>query len=406
MKRVWHRAAGLSVGLLVAAMCAMPQSYTISARPGVVNYAEGEVSVNGSLVSEKAKGRTYLSANETLSTGIGKAEVLLTPGVFLRVGSNSEIRMISPTLTNTEVAVVKGEAMVEAAELVKENDIEVAIGNARVRLEKIGLYQFHAGDPPTAAVIDGKLTVRLGDKKVELGKNRQAVLMADLKSEKFNSKEDQDELYAWSKGRDQYDSAASYQAAKSVNSNSYAGGGGFGWGYGFSGFGGWGGPGWFWNPAFASYAWLPGDGAFFSPFGYGFFAPGYVAYAPVMYAPLGGHPGGVAVPVNPGRLPALPGSHPGTKPTVYTASGAPYHAGAMNRSFVGHVSPSGGHLSGNSLSSYRGAGGPSGGAAHVSSGGAAHVSTGGSPSGFAHASGGGMSSGGGGGHSSGGGGHR
>ncbi len=310
--------------------------------------------------------------------------MLLTPGVFLRVGSDSEIRIVSPTLTNTEVAVVKGEAMVEAAELVKENNIQVVVNNATVRLEKIGLYRFEAGNPGTAAVIEGKLAVQVGDKKIELGKNREAVLSADLKAEKFKSKDDQDELYAWSKGRDQYDSAASYAAAKSLSTNSYMGGNG-GWGYGFSGFSGWGGPGWFWNPAFSSYAWLPGDGAFFSPFGYGFYAPGYVAYAPVAYAPLGGHPGGVAVPVNPGRVPVLAGSQPGTKPTLYTASGTPYRGAAMGNGLPAHISQGGGHIAGNSMAASRAAGGNYGGAA-------AALAGGGSP-GMAHGGGGGGFSG-------------
>ena len=398
MRGLWQRPVSLLAGTLVVTLCTMAQSYTISARPGVLNYVEGDVTVNGSKLSAKSTGKTFLSANETLSTGEGKAELLLTPGVFLRVGSNSEVRMISPTLTNTAIEVVKGEAMVEAAELVKENDIQVIVHNARTRLEKIGLYRFHADDPPVAQVIDGKAVVEVGDKKVELGKERQTVLSADLKAEKFKSKDDQDELYAWSRGRDQYDSAASYSAAKSVNANSYADAGmGGGWGYGFSGFGGWGGPGWFWNPAFSSYAWLPGDGAFFSPFGYGFYAPGFVGYAPVVYAPLGGHPGGVAVPVNPGRLPVLAGANPGSRPTMYTASGTPYRGGALNRTWAAHTATGAGHVAGNSFVGNRAAGGFAGGARSAGGGGFSHASAG-------HASGGGGGMSGGGGHAGGGGG--
>jgi hypothetical protein len=45
-----------------------------------------------------------LQTGESLTTGNGKAEVLLTPGVFLRVGSDSLVKMISPSLTNTDVS--------------------------------------------------------------------------------------------------------------------------------------------------------------------------------------------------------------------------------------------------------------------------------------------------------------
>ncbi len=54
MKRVWQGSAKVLGGLLLAAMYAMPQAYTISARPGAINYIEGNAFLNGSPVSEKA----------------------------------------------------------------------------------------------------------------------------------------------------------------------------------------------------------------------------------------------------------------------------------------------------------------------------------------------------------------
>ncbi len=72
MKRVWHGPAKLFVGLIATALCAMPQSYTISARPGVINHIEGAVSINGSPIADKGAGKTFLSANDTLTTGTGK----------------------------------------------------------------------------------------------------------------------------------------------------------------------------------------------------------------------------------------------------------------------------------------------------------------------------------------------
>ena len=52
-----------------------------------------------------------------LETGDGKAEILLTPGVYLRLGSDSSVKMISNSLANTEVTVSQGEAMVEVDEI-------------------------------------------------------------------------------------------------------------------------------------------------------------------------------------------------------------------------------------------------------------------------------------------------
>src|SRR5205823_11016075 len=99
MKRVWQTSAAVLGGLLVAAISAMPQAYTVSAKPGAVNYIEGHAFLNGQPLSDKGLRSTFLNANDTLSTDLGKAEILLTPGVFLRIGDNSEIRMVSPSLT-------------------------------------------------------------------------------------------------------------------------------------------------------------------------------------------------------------------------------------------------------------------------------------------------------------------
>ncbi len=322
MKRVRQRAAMILTGFFVTAMCAMPQAYTISARPGVVNYIEGNASINGQPIQVKQQKSTFLNANDVLSTDIGKAEVLLMPGVFLRIGDNSQVRMVSPSLTDAQVELERGEAMLEVDELVKDNRITLTNHGGSMLIQKTGLYRATAGDQPTAATLEGKAEVHFGDDHIELNKGHETVLTAQLRAQKFDAK-NEDDLYAWSNARSEYDAAASYQTAKNVNVNSYNGGW---WDYGF---GGWAAPGWYWNSAFNSYAWLPLNGAFFSPFGYGFYGPGLIGYAPVITAPIYGggggyqnwqnwkktHPGATtapvkgaqvaAVPVNPNHPPAL-----------------------------------------------------------------------------------------------------
>jgi hypothetical protein len=101
MKRVWAAGATIVAGVLLSGGHALSQSFTMSAKPGVLNYVEGEVYLNGDRLSHEAVRATFLHANDTLSTDSGKAEVLLTPGVFLRLGSNAEVRMISAGLVDT-----------------------------------------------------------------------------------------------------------------------------------------------------------------------------------------------------------------------------------------------------------------------------------------------------------------
>ncbi len=79
----------------VALTSALAQN-VISAHPGTVNYVEGQVSVEGRQIKPKSIGQTTLEAGQYIATSSGKAEVLLTPGVFLRLGNDTSVKMISP----------------------------------------------------------------------------------------------------------------------------------------------------------------------------------------------------------------------------------------------------------------------------------------------------------------------
>src|SRR3982751_2346371 len=95
---------------------ALPGLGAVAAHPGTINYVEGSVSINGDAVAPSKIGSADLTAGAVLKTDAGKAELLLTPGVFLRVGDHSQVRMVSSGLTDTRVAVDRGVALLEATE--------------------------------------------------------------------------------------------------------------------------------------------------------------------------------------------------------------------------------------------------------------------------------------------------
>src|ERR1700733_7777925 len=103
-KVVFFRSVG---GLFLASLLAFPAwSQTQNsrpARPGSVNYVEGQASLDGQPLGANSAGSAEMQKGQTLTTQSGKVEVLLTPGVFLRVGDSSAVKMISPDLANTEV---------------------------------------------------------------------------------------------------------------------------------------------------------------------------------------------------------------------------------------------------------------------------------------------------------------
>ena len=236
---------------------------TNPARPGTINYVEGQAAVNGSEVSRASIGHTEVDAGQLLSTGTGKAEMLLTPGVFLRLDDNSVVKMISPDLTHTEVALQRGRAEIEVDQISKANNLQVDVpngsGGAAVSLVQRGLYEVDARSGELM-VFDGKAAVSESNdtqKRVDVkGGHELALNGTAFKGTSFNKKASEDDLYNWSSLRSQ-----SLGEANASFGNEFAGEGVY--------------AGWAWSPGFYGYTWFPGDGLFYSPFGFGFYSPGY-----------------------------------------------------------------------------------------------------------------------------------
>jgi len=257
--------------LFLAALFSLPAfaSTTIAnpAVPGSLNYVEGQVSMGTKTLDSKSIGSAELQTGQTLTTEQGKAEVLLTPGVFLRVGNNSSVKMISSSITNTEVAVDKGHAMVEVAEIHPENDIRISEDGATTRLLKTGLYDFDLRQNQLR-VFDGKASVDDGGKNVTVKSGRELSLAEEssLKGRKFDKKSyEEGDLYRWSSLRSAYLAEANVDAASMYTGNSW---------------GPWGWANWYWDPWFDAYTFIPGDGIWYSPFGWGFYSPWCVFDAP------------------------------------------------------------------------------------------------------------------------------
>ncbi len=265
----------LTFGLLLvaAANWAAGQGLTISARPGLVNYIEGVAYLNGSAINAGASTRSYLGEQDFFWTAEGKAEILLLPGTFLRIGANTQIQMISPSLVSPRVALNQGEAMLEVIGVLKGSHIEVVCGNALMVIEKDGLYRLKADSAmATAGVIAGAAQVYADGQSIRLGKGKQTELVGLLRAERLDLGPD-DELYAWSNIRSQYEAAANYDAASRLAAAGQAGA-----------------MGWYFDVGMDAWAWLP-QYAYFGPFGWGFYSPFLVGGATLVQCPgaSGGH---------------------------------------------------------------------------------------------------------------------
>jgi hypothetical protein len=237
-------------------------------QPGSVNYVEGQATVNGQPVNRNQVGSLALQAGQTIATQNGRAEILLTPGVFFRLGPNSMATMISPDFVKTEVRLDRGRALVEVDGVLKENNIRIDTAGKSVELQEKGLYDFDA-EAKQVRVFDGRAAVLAPDREIHVqGGHVVALLDPKLKANGFDKKAYEDDMYRWSSLRSAYLGEANIEMARTYY-------GGSGWAPSP-----WVGSGWYWDPWFSAYTWLPGDGLFWSPFGFGFYSPLVVFRAP------------------------------------------------------------------------------------------------------------------------------
>jgi len=276
----------------------------VSVRSGLIHHIEGAVTLEGKPVRVGNARFPTMAAGEVLEVQRGYAEVLLTPGAFLRLERGASVRLSANTLENTRLELLKGTAMVEIDELEKGNHISVAVGGYNTSLLKNGLYSFDA-EAGRLKVFDGKAQVSDGAIPVELGKGRTLLFdPAATKPEKFSTKQSKDSLYAWSQQRAQRIAVANISASRELGGSPVR-----------TSF-------WAWDPWLSMYTFMPRSGYVSNVFGEYYYNPQtvWVVAQPRVYAgvPAGnsGSSGGSTSAASPAA------SSPGVSSAPSTSSGA------------------------------------------------------------------------------------
>jgi FecR protein len=316
---------GALVYSLVYSAAAWGQS-VISAHSGVIHYIEGQVTVDGAVIHPKSTEFPDIKLDQVVATEDGRAEILLTPGVFLRLPENSSARMISNSLADTRLEIVSGSALIEVGQLLRNNAITIEARGVEIALPKQGLYRIDA-DPARLRVFDGEARVTSGAGKIDVKRGREVALDAPtLEARAFDAKST-DPFYRWSARRSEYVAEANVISARTASDS------GYGSGFASGGYGSWA-----FNPWFGMFTYLPASGIYWSPFGSPFYSPGIISY---VYFPRGisAAPGGVvATPRAPVTSSGLGGG--GVRPTA-----SPRMGGARGGGFAGggaHASGGGG----------------------------------------------------------------
>ncbi len=102
-------------GLAAVIALALPAGAqsVISTHSGVIHFFEGAVYLGDQPLEAHLGRYPSVPLGGQLSTAAGRAEVLLTPGTFLRLGDQSSIRMLKNDLADTQVELQAGSAIVD-----------------------------------------------------------------------------------------------------------------------------------------------------------------------------------------------------------------------------------------------------------------------------------------------------
>jgi FecR protein len=183
---------------------ALAQS-VISAHSGLIHFSDGAVFLDDQRLEQKTGKFDQMNNGSELRTQDGRAEVLLTPGTFLRVGANSAIRMVSNQLDDTRVELLSGSAVLDqGSDTLASTSVTILYNLDQVHIKKAGRYRFDS-EPPQLKVESGDVEVTADGKSIEAGEGYVVPFEGKLAARKLLSdsalNKPGDELDNWSAAR-------------------------------------------------------------------------------------------------------------------------------------------------------------------------------------------------------------
>lgn len=265
---------GVALSVLFTAICtisvyaqASNSQYVISAKAGGINFVSGEVRTIRKATAEAVPVSTLdtLESGDQIQTGPdGRAEILLNPGSYLRLGENSVIEFIDTSLDSLRIKLSSGVALIEVA---GDDDeiapVELTLAGSSVLFDKRGLYRAQYREPETATVRIQKGRLRMADEIIGDGKEIVIDRGKLVATAKFDNKE-QDDFSQWSTSRAKTVAEANERLSKdtvSRLSSTYRGSGSLGRTRRLSGY-------WLYDPFFGGRTFLPFYSGWSSPYGH------------------------------------------------------------------------------------------------------------------------------------------
>jgi len=254
-----------------------PSKFLISAKAGGVNEVVGDVTVerDGGRVGRLFKG-DEVQIGERVSTGTdGKAEILMNPGSYIRLGPSSSFEFVSTDLDDVRIKVRSGSAIFEVFGA-EDFKVSVNAGASNFTLLETGIYRLDVAANGIASLSVWKGKVRGGEgAKAVQGGRRVEFTGSEYMVAKFD-RDAKDELTLWSSDRAKTLSRVSASLRpdqlRDPLISSF-------WGRSWNLYNSYG--LWVYDPSFRSFCFLPFGFGWYSPYGYGFGRPIWYYNLPV-----------------------------------------------------------------------------------------------------------------------------
>lgn len=163
----------LAMGLPLAAQS------VVSTHAGVVHYFEGLVAINGTPLQAQFGRFPEIPEGAELRTAQGRAEVLLGPGVMLRVAEDSAVKILSSSLADTRLELIAGSAILQSKDTLPGNSVTVFHKDWQMRVPHQGVYRIDS-TPPQMRVYNGEVEVRTAEGAPVIAKAGQTLPFASL----------------------------------------------------------------------------------------------------------------------------------------------------------------------------------------------------------------------------------
>lgn len=178
------RCAGIGCILSVTAVLA-PAQHLIGAKAGVVQYARGELSIDGTPFRLPTGSFHQMENGQELSTKKGYAELVLTPTAYLRLGENALLQMRSNKLDGAQLELIRGSALIEVLEKIKTKPVVVHVSKSTIEIKQAGWYRINA-IPGELCVYSGAAQAKNGSSRIQAKKGEMVHLGGDFAPANFD----------------------------------------------------------------------------------------------------------------------------------------------------------------------------------------------------------------------------